>query len=281
MLICPNCKEKLILIENRYVCENGHSHDISKYGHVNLLMSQKSGSRNHGDNLEMIRSRKNFLDSGAYSAMRDVLASQIISALGEENSLSLLDSGCGECYYTEKLLAELTSCGKDVKTLGIDISKDALRLASQRFGGKAKLREKSISLAVASAYSLPVMSESVDVLLSVFAPLCREEFVRVLKKDGIFAMVIPRAKHLWELKRAVYDTPYENEVKPYEIEDFELLSQKSISGEFFLESREAILDLFTMTPYFHKTSENDLKKLEKLTSLNCTYDFDVLIYKKI
>ncbi len=277
MLICPICRLPLSREASRYVCENGHSHDISKYGHVNLLMSQKGGG--HGDSREMLLSRKSFLDSGAYSPLREALA-ETLSSLTDKKTLTLLDSGCGECYYTARIKEVLSEGGRDAHIIGIDISKEALRLASHRFNGECKRIDSTVELAVASSYQLPIKDGSIDAVISVFAPLCPDEFSRVLCGDGLFVTVIPSARHLWELKDAIYDTPYENEVMPYGIEGFELLKKVEISGNFTMNSQKEISDLFTMTPYFCRTSERDRKKLDALESLNCSYAFEILAYKK-
>lgn len=279
MLICPICKTKLTREASRYTCENNHSHDISKYGHVNLLMSQKGG--NHGDSREMLLSRKRFLDSGAYSPMREALCDTVLRLTKERESLSLLDSGCGECYYTSRIKEGLTDAGTSLHVIGIDISKEALRLAAQRFNGECKKVDSSVELAVASSYQLPVADASTDVVISIFAPLSSDEFARVLKCGGYFITVIPGKKHLWELKAAIYENPYENELMPYEISGFEMLSKEELSGKFTLPSKEAIFDLFTMTPYYCRTSEQDKSKLYSLDSLECSYEFEILVYKKV
>ena len=38
-------------------------------------------------------------------------------------------------------------------------------------------------------------------------------------------MAIPSALHLWELKQAVYDKPYENQVKDYTLENFKFIEK--------------------------------------------------------
>lgn len=103
----------------------------------------------------------------------------------------------------------------------------------------------------------------------------------MLKKDGVFVKAIPLEKHLWELKSAVYDAPYENEVPPHDIEGFRLVGEKKICYTFALESKKDITDLFNMTPYCYKTSQQDREKLEKLSSLTVSAQFSVLTYKKL
>lgn len=277
MLICPICKNRIFRKQSSFVCEKGHSYDISKYGYVNLLMSQKGG--NHGDSREMLLSRKSFLDSGAYSPLREALSKKALE-LCPQKDITLLDSGCGECYYTSRVRQVLTDAGKTVRTAGIDISKEALRLAAPRFSGECKKEDSTVSLAVASSYNLPISDSSIDIVISVFAPLCPDEFARVLAHNGIFITVIPGKKHLWELKATLYDDPYENEIMPYELEGFKLLGVDSLSGYFTLKNPKEIYDLFTMTPYFCRTNERDRAKLATLNTLDCRYEFEILSYCK-
>ena len=156
--------------------------------------------------------------------------------------------------------------------LGVDISKYALEKAPKNCG---------VERAVASIYKLPVGDGECDAIVNIFAPACPQEFSRVLKKDGVFVKAIPLEKHLWELKSAVYDAPYENEVPSNDIEGFRLVGEKKICYTFALESGKDITDLFNMTPYCYKTSQQDREKLEKLSSLTVSAQFSVLTYKKI
>ena len=49
--------------------------------------------------------------------------------------------------------------------------------------------------------------------MNLFAPLCAAEIFRVLKPGGVFLLGVPDRRHLWQLKQAVYEEPYENELK--------------------------------------------------------------------
>ena len=60
-----------------------------------------------------------------------------------------------------------------------------------------------------------------------------------------------------------------------------LVGEKKICYTFALESKKDITDLFNMTPYCYKTSQQDREKLEKLSSLTVSAQFSVLTYKKI
>ena len=93
-------------------------------------------------------------------------------------------------------------------------------------------------------------------------------------------MAIPSENHLWELKKAVYDTPYKNEVRPYELDGFVFIDKKRITYKFRLESQQDIQSLFSMTPYYYRTGKIQQEKLSSLESLETTADFELLTYRR-
>ena len=58
-ILCPVCLKKLHPVDKAYKCENGHSFDLAKEGYFNL---NRKSSQNTGDNPEMIKARKRFLE---------------------------------------------------------------------------------------------------------------------------------------------------------------------------------------------------------------------------
>ena len=91
--------------------------------------------------------------------------------------------------------------------------------------------------------------------------------------------VIPGDDHLIELKNIIYDTPYKNDEKPPKTENLKLKSTKKISDTFKIE-REDLKTLFSMTPYFYRTSETDKAKLDTVESIDLTASFVVCEYVK-
>lgn len=270
MFICPVCGKDLEISGKSYVCGKNHSFDIARSGYVNLLMSKGSGKAVHGDNKLMVKARRDFLDKGYYSPLREAVCEEAVRSAG--NGGIVLDAGCGEGYYTSAIKAAFDRSDIAVEMYGIDISKVAVEFAAKR--------DKSVSFAAASIFSLPVESESCDLLVTMFAPYCGEEYSRVLKKGGAMIMAIPSENHLWELKKAIYDTPYKNEVKPYELDGFEFLGSRRVSFEMKLSSQEDIHSLFSMTPYYYKTGKAEQERLDLLTGLATQADFEVLTYRK-
>ena len=94
-------------------------------------------------------------------------------------------------------------------------------------------------------------------------------------------MAIPSENHLWELKQAIYETPYKNQVKPYELDGFTLIDKERITYDMELRSQEDVQSLFSMTPYFYRTSPAQKERLDKLCSICTKADFELLIYRKI
>ncbi len=184
----------------------------------------------------------------------------------------ILDAGCGECWYTSNIYEYLVKNGIKPKMLALDISKDALAAGAKR--------NKEIELAVASVFHLPVKENFCNMVLSVFAPFSGEEFSRVLKKCGIIVRVIPLEKHLLSLKEAVYKSVYENKVEDCALDGFELLEKKEVRGMIHLACNQDILNVFTMTPYYYKTSAEDQRKLREISALDTEIEFGIFTYRK-
>ena len=267
VLCCPVCKKPLKRLEKTYICEKNHTYDVAKSGYVNLLLSSQMNTKLPGDNKQMVQARTRFLNKDYYDPLARKLC-KVVSGLCK-NHCEILDAGCGEGYYTSKVNLALAGKGH---LIGIDISKNALDVAARR--------DKSVQFAVGSLFHLPVLSDSCDLLMTLFAPYCGEEFLRVLKKNGKMIVVIPSQKHLWELKQALYDEPYLNELKDYGLNGFSLLENIRVEDRIFLPCNEDIMNLFSMTPYYYKTSLEGSKRAEQLNELETEIGFEILIYQK-
>ncbi len=263
--ICPVCKSELSLYEKTYKCPNNHCFDVSKDGYVNLLMSQQSSLKRHGDDKLMVRARREFLEKGFYGELRDKLCETVREATPENPTI--IDVGCGEGYYT----SAISGCN-NTRIFGIDISKDALKYASKSI--------KNGQFAVASAFSLPFEDASADCVLSIFAPSAYDEFYRVLDTNGMLIKAVPLEEHLWELKCALYKEPYKNKPEKRKDELFKLVSVKEIKYKIKLTEKDDIANLFKMTPYYYKTGREDAERLFSLERLETTVHFAIEIYEK-
>ena len=268
LFCCPICGETLIAEGGSYRCAARHSFDIARQGYVNLLTG-KHGAQ-HGDNKEMLLARRAFLSAGYSAPLVEAVAET--AARYAPPICRVLDAGCGECHYTAAIAKRLAERGIDATILGVDISREALALGARQ--------NPNLALAVASIYRLPLADESVDMLFEIFAPHSGEEFARVLRPRGKLIMVIPGARHLFGLKEILYKTPYENEVADTALPDFNLLNEENVEGRITLETNEDVWNLFTMTPYFYRTSPADKEKLRAHASLETEISFKVLTYEK-
>ena len=254
---CPKCGGTLDIDLTTAHCQLGHNYDIAKSGYINLLLSQRAGSKNHGDDKLMVRSRRDFLNAGYYAALRDALCDAVRRLAFD--GIRILDAGCGECYYTSAVAESLRSFNPEIA--GIDISKDALV-----YGAK---RGNNISLAVASVYKLPVADNSCDLILSVFSPYDEAEFRRALVPNGIVIYVYPLERHLFSLKAAAYDEPYLNTVEAPKGERI------CVRDNIHLKTQADIMNLFTMTPYYYKSGEKEQARLSRLAELDVEIEFGI------
>ena len=268
---CPVCGEALSREERVLRCKAGHSYDIAKEGYVYLLPPNQKHSAAPGDDKGMAMARRDFLSKGYYAPLLDALCREIRARCGD--APVLLDTGCGEGYYTAGVYRALLEAGKSPRMAGIDISKAALRYAAKR--------EKSVEFAVASSYHLPVADSTADILLNCFSPLALEEFRRVLKPGGTFLYVVPAAEHLWELKEVLYDQPYPNEEKETPYEGFAYEAIVPVDERIHLKSQADIHALFQMTPYYWKTPKAGAERLAALSTLESRIAFRVHIFRKL
>lgn len=272
LFACPVCMCRLGKEEKRYVCPNGHSFDLAKEGYVHLLPSNRMHAKLPGDGKEMLAARRRILDAGYYEPFSDCLNLLVSELTAGTDRPVILDAGCGEGYYTGRLLSALHTSGIDARAAGFDISKIAVRMAAKRYPG--------LELAVGSVFRMPVVPSAADCLISIFAPIVPEEFARVIKPGGLLLLAVAAPRHLFQLKEAVYEHPYENEIKDTPYPGFAFLKRVPVRGEITLKGSGAVGDLFTMTPYHWKTSTEDREKLNSLTELTTETGFDFLCYRR-
>lgn len=270
---CPVCGNPLKREQGSLRCQKRHCYDFARSGYVNLLPSNRKHAKLPGDNKEMVAARNRFLRGGYYAPLQQALCEQARRFIPRHGEPVLLDAGCGEGYYTAAVASAAYENNPSCTVLGVDISKSALALAAKR--------EKRAEFAVASVFSLPLPDNSVDILTEVFAPFCKEEYFRVLKKDGILLEVIPAARHLFGMKAILYENPYENKVKPYELENFCFLGKTGVSGTIRVTDPADIQALFAMTPYAYRTPPEAAKQLLSLSALETEISFEILAYRVI
>ena len=265
ILKCPVCGAQMAREGNALFCAGArrHCYDISAAGHVNLAGAKQAGG---GDDSALIRARTAFLGKGHYAPIAERVC-RILEQICKGGTV--LDAGCGEGYYA----AQMARAGFSV--LGVDLSKRGVMHAAKN-AGRAGL---DALFAVAGIFTLPVADESVDAVVSLFAPVCEEEFLRVLKPGGVLILVGAGPAHLFSLKRVLYDTPYENEARADQPRGMTLLQKDRVRYTFAADNA-TLQDLFAMTPYFYRTSKEGTERLAATPSLDVDVDVEVAVYQK-
>lgn len=265
LLSCPICGADCTCTEDGRVLKclgaRTHCYDFSKSGYVNL--SGPHGGA--GDLKAAVRARSTFLDAGYY----EPLANEICKILKEHGAATVLDAGCGEGYYTNGMAKDCAVIGADLSVAGID------------HAAKTEKREQNnASYIVASLFTLPIKEKSLDAITNLFAPCAEDEFLRVLKDDGIVVLVAAGERHLFGLKQAIYENPYSNLGRADLPQKMELVEKRRLTYEIEITGTQMIEALFSMTPYYWRTSEQDKAKLSALEALKTEVDFDIFLYRK-
>lgn len=237
-----------------------HCYDFARSGYLNLSREGKSG-----DARAAVRARSAFLSAGYYAPLRD----RVCEILGELGAETVLDAGCGEGYYTDRMAVGRHAMGVDLSRDGIDhAAKEARRTGSGAF------------FSVGSLFELPVADGTFDAVTSLFAPCAEDEFRRVLKENGHLLLVGAGEAHLMGLKRVLYDEPRINPGRADLPTRMKLCRRERLRYEITVKGEETVDALFSMTPYYWRTSESDRAKLCGLTELDTICDFDIFLYGK-
>jgi 23S rRNA (guanine745-N1)-methyltransferase len=229
----------------------------------------------------MLNARRRFLDAGHYQPLSDALNTLIIQALSSQTGNTqpvMLDVGCGEGYYLGRLTALLSSLPprRDVHYLGLDVSKEAVRMAARRY--------KSVRFIVADVKDRLVLADSaIDVLLDIFAPRNVAEFARVLAPRGTVLVVIPGARHLLQLREALPLIGIQ-ENKPRQVEAqfaplFTLCDTTTTSYTASL-TREEIAQLVMMTPNYWHQPEKLMEQIEGLDAMELAVEFVCMVFQR-
>lgn len=269
---CPLCRSPLEDIGSSLRCDKGHSFDKAAQGYIHLLPANKMHAKLPGDSREMVAARRRFLDAGFYQPFRDGICELLSNEFRGKTDPVLLDAGCGEGYYTDAVRTALEGVCDAPLICGFDISKFAVKAAAGR--------SRSMQLAVASCFDIPMQASSADALLGVFSPIVPEEFARVLKPGGVLLLAVAGERHLFGLKELLYDSPYLNEHKETDYEGFIFEQRVPVRTTATLNGNAFISDLFAMTPYYWKTSVEGSRRLQQAEQLVTELGFDLLLYRR-
>jgi 23S rRNA (guanine745-N1)-methyltransferase len=198
----------------------------------------------------MVQARRRVLGTGIYAP---IVAEVVRLATGPVSPPgTVLDAGCGTGNYLAAVMDALPTA----RGLGLDSSTYALRAA-------ARAHPRAAAIACDLFRPIPVASDSVDLVLDVFAPRNPAEFHRVLRPDGMLVVTRPTDGHLAQLRRHVKGMVGIDPAKEERLErrmgpSFEEMDTVATEYTAHLTPEEAA-DLVLMTPSARHLTVDDLE----------------------
>ncbi|MFJ4220265.1 putative RNA methyltransferase [Curtobacterium luteum] len=257
VLACPVCAEPLARVDGQVGCANGHRFDEAKQGHLTLLPAKRRALT--ADTPEMVDARLRFLGRGHYAPVERAIAAIVAAATAPG---IVLDIGSGPGTYLAHALraadgrpgagsdAPRTSdAGAGRLGVALDLSPVAIRRA-------ARAHERAGAVVGDVTERLPVVDGAAAVLLDVFAPRNQTEYARVLHRDGVLAVVTPRAGHLAELAQATISVDPEKERRLHDSLSPSFVRRSSEDLTWTMQlSAEDVHDVVHMGPSHHHVPE--------------------------
>jgi 23S rRNA (guanine745-N1)-methyltransferase len=160
--------------------------------------------------------------------------------------------------------------------MGLDISKEAIRMAAKRYKGAqfvvANLKERLI-----------FADDAFHVLLNIFAPRNVDEFARVLVPGGIAIVVIPTSIHLLQLRSTFSLLNIEENKQQHVIEQFagqfELVDAHTIEYKVRL-SRVAMMQAILMTPNYWHIPDEQREDTESIEEMETEVGFVCMVFRR-
>ncbi|MBE2315624.1 methyltransferase domain-containing protein [Solirubrobacter sp. CPCC 204708] len=228
LLRCPVCAGGLRMADRSLVCDQRHTFDVARHGHVTLLR----GAPPTGDDAEMVAARAAVFDAGHYAPLTRALAAAAgetrgggkgrgdAASAGAAAERVVLDLGAGTGHHLAGVLDALPGA----LGIALDTSRPALRHAARAHA--------DIAAIVADVWApLPLRDDTVDLVLDVFSPRNAAEMARVLRPGGTALVVIPTPEHLAELSEL-----HGVHVDPAKVERLE----RTVGAHLELAGREAV-----------------------------------------
>ncbi len=239
LLICPICKEKLILMDHSLVCKNKHTYDISKKG-ITTLVSHSHIKESKIYNYELFLNRRNFIQKMYYKDLYD----EIIHIINEHfnNKINIVDLGCSEGAHTMNILNLLE---QTYMYYGFDYSKVAIDMASC-YNSDVRF------YFVADVNNVPIKDNSIDLIIDLLSPYNQSEIKRLLKNNGVFIKVAPGKDYLKEMRAAANISTYDKdeEVEQNLNKNFKVVKKKHILNTFPITKDDFKL-LLKMSPMYN------------------------------
>jgi len=253
--------------DRAYICSRGHSYDIARSGYVNLLQPQDRRSPHAGDSKEAIAARAALVDAGVGRTLIDAVADRILALdLLERPVLVDLGSGTGDALAT-------IGRRRQILGMGIDLSVPAAEHAARRFPDHLWI--------VANAdRRLPLVDQSVDLVLSVNGRRNPDEVARVLATHGALLIALPAPDDLIELRTHVQGSGVERDRADTLIAAhpaFTLVERATIRETMTLD-REVLLQLLRGT--YRGARLREAERVANVDRMSVTLASDIVVMRR-
>lgn len=266
---CPLCKENMVTVDkNSIKCVNKHCFDISKKGYVNLL---NSNTKTIYDK-ELFESRHEIYNSKVYDYLVEEIKSIIKNYTLNKYSNYMLDAGCGEGYFLNKLYED-EEINNSCKLIGIDIAKEGISIATRG--------ENEIIWCISDLANLPFQNNKFDIILNVLSPANYKEFIRVLSNDGIVIKIVPESNYLKEIRTSIQENIKNSDYNNKDIVDvfkkhLDLIYDNRVNYKANINTLN-LNNLVKMTPLTSSLGEEEILMLLELGISDITIDLRVMI----
>ena len=159
-------------------CEEGHSFDIARQGHVNL-------GPGPGDSAEMVEAREAFLGAGHFARLSAAIAEEVAREFTHAEG-AIVDVGAGTGHHLARVLDALP------ERIGVALDSQP---RTAPCGPPTRAPPQSAPTCGAAAAE----RRHRGAILSIFAPRDPTEMARVLAAGGAVLAVTPTPRHLFEL----------------------------------------------------------------------------------
>ncbi len=227
-------------------------------------------------------------------SLKSNLYTETVTVTGSnERKTNWLDIGCGEGYYTQAMvdtgmdnliaadiskpalieLAKVSKAAKhlwyqqDIAVINKENKDDQKSQKIQENNQQQTQKKTAIYPIVTSAAHLPLQTQSVTGISSIFSPILPEAFAKILQDDGYLIIAKPDVGHLASVREALFDEVREHDSDkflPSLTPHFQLLSTHYVTANLSL-SAESLADLLTMTPYAYRAHSEKRQALLAMT----------------
>ena len=201
--------------------------------------------------------RADFLRAGHYQKLSSLVEHTFVAHLESTgprcDSEYVVDVGCGPGHFLAGVGVSISArFGNDTCCIGVDASKEAVRLA-------ARAHPELTCVVADSRQSMPLVSGNAVCVLNMFAPRNEPEFRRIISTDGMLLIVFPGAGHLSDLVEHLGLLGLEPEKEASVVRQmspsFTQISRQELDYPLELSGSD-LVNLIDMGPnYWHKTDK--------------------------